>query len=127
MDYANLCLGCMEEKGGSNSCPNCGYDHTLGPVSSHHLASGTILHDKYLIGKVLGQGGFGITYVAYDLILELKLAIKEFFPMGLVARARGSSEVDTYAGDWKSDMKHGQGTIRAGRGLVARSVYKWED
>jgi len=97
----------MEEKGASKNCPNCGYDQTSSPVSSQHLAPGTILHAKCLIGKVLGQGGFGITYLAWDSILDLKLAVKEFFPMGLVARSSGKAHVETYAGDQGEQFSFG--------------------
>jgi serine/threonine protein kinase len=107
VNTSEICFGCMEIKGSQKTCANCGYQEDSGPESSHHLSPGTILANKYLVGKVLGQGGFGITYVAYDLILELKLAVKEFFPMGLVARARGSSEVDTYAGEQKEQYAFG--------------------
>lgn len=45
------------------------------------LPSGTLLyHNQYRIEKVLGQGGFGITYLAHDFSLDRKVAIKEFFP-----------------------------------------------
>lgn len=54
------------------------------------MKPGTILHEQYLIGTVLGQGGFGITYVGYDIFLELKVCIKEYYPMGQVSR---SSEI----------------------------------
>ena len=54
------------------------------------MKPGTILHEQYLIGTVLGQGGFGITYVGYDISLELKVCIKEYYPMGQVSR---SSEI----------------------------------
>jgi serine/threonine protein kinase len=107
MDYSKLCFGCMEEKVVAQTCPRCGYDQTSGPASSHHLAPGTTLHDKYLIGKVLGQGGFGITYLAWDSILDLKLAIKEFFPMGLVARSSGNAQVETYVGDQGEQFSFG--------------------
>jgi serine/threonine protein kinase len=107
MDHHNLCYGCMENKCTSKICTHCGYDQTSGPASSHHLAPGKILHDKYLIGKVLGQGGFGITYLAWDVNLELKIAVKEFFPMGLVARSAGSTRVETYAVDQDEQFSFG--------------------
>ena len=46
----------------------------------------TQLHDKYQIKKVLGQGGFGITYLAYDQTLQQNVAIKEYFPVKIVRR-----------------------------------------
>jgi len=51
------------------------------------LPVGSVLMDRYRIGSLLGRGGFGITYVAWDRVLELKLAVKEYFPMGLAFRA----------------------------------------
>lgn len=50
------------------------------------LASGTILNGKYIVRKTLGEGGFGITYLAWDINMEAKIAIKEFFPTNLVSR-----------------------------------------
>ncbi len=80
----NRCFGCMEEIRGY-PCPMCGYDPSGGGLD-YALRPGTILNGKYLIGKVLGQGGFGITYVGWDLALERKVAVKEYYPSGQVSR-----------------------------------------
>ena len=81
----NRCLGCMEEIQGY-PCPYCGFDPQKTPASNYVLPSGTVLAGHYVVGRVLGQGGFGITYIGYDLNLERKVAIKEYFPSGQVSR-----------------------------------------
>ena len=52
----------------------------------HCLRKGTRLIGRYIIEGVLGQGGFGITYLGTDELHEKKVAIKEFFPQGIVTR-----------------------------------------
>lgn len=76
----SLCLGCMREKTASGPCPYCGFQEEAYHPLSGHLPLYTILNGKYLVGKVLGYGGFGVTYLGYDLNLKIKLAIKEYFP-----------------------------------------------
>ncbi len=80
MDINRLCMGCMRElEEGDSFCPHCGYK--CGEANTARaLQPQTILNGKYLVGKVIGEGGFGITYIAYDLNLERRVAIKEFFP-----------------------------------------------
>ena len=50
------------------------------------LRKGTRLIGRYTIEGVLGQGGFGITYLGMDELHKKKVAIKEFFPQGIVTR-----------------------------------------
>ena len=52
----------------------------------HCLRKGTRLIGRYTIEGVLGQGGFGITYLGMDELHEKPVAIKEFFPQGIVTR-----------------------------------------
>ena len=52
-----------------------------------HLEQNTVLQEgKYRIIRVLGQGGFGITYLAENILLGKEVAIKEFFPKDFCAR-----------------------------------------
>ena len=67
-------------------CSHCGYDPATDPSQAYVLRPGTILMGKYIIGAPLGQGGFGITYIGWDLSAERKVAIKEYFPSGQVSR-----------------------------------------
>ena len=71
---------------GDHSCGKCGYDPVSYVVAPHHLPPGTVLHERYLLGKVLGEGGFGITYVGRDTLLDMKVAVKEFYMNGYVNR-----------------------------------------
>ena len=50
------------------------------------LRKGTRLIGRYTVEGVLGQGGFGITYLGMDELHKKKVAIKEFFPQGIVTR-----------------------------------------
>jgi serine/threonine protein kinase len=50
------------------------------------LPRGTLLHGQYRVGRVLGSGGFGVTYVAWDERLETRVAIKEYFPRDFARR-----------------------------------------
>ena len=89
------CFGCMEPVT-EVPCPHCGYDPRT-PDPDFALRRGTILNGKYLVGRVLGQGGFGITYIGMDLVLERKVAIKEYFPTGKVGRNGSTTALTWYA------------------------------
>lgn len=79
----------MEETS-SYPCPHCGFLPQQQPAQGYALKPGTILHGKYLVGNMLGQGGFGITYIGWDLALGRKVAIKEYFPSSCVSRDTGA-------------------------------------
>ena len=88
-----LCYNCFKEiPEGNVPCPYCGFD--LGenvkkyPVA---LRAGTVLNGRYIVGRVLGQGGFGITYLALDTQLNAKVAIKEFMPGEIATRVGGTT------------------------------------
>ena len=59
--------------------------------SPQALPYGYPLHGQYQIGDVLGQGGFGITYMARDVSSNRMVAVKELFPASQVQRGDGAS------------------------------------
>ena len=107
MELEQLCMGCMAERGGAERCPHCGWVEGTAPESPLHLPPRTILNEKYLLGRVLGQGGFGITYLGWDINLNLKLAIKEYMPQDLASRAAGQSQIAAYTGTMSGQFDYG--------------------
>ena len=94
---------------GETVCPECGRPYGSVKAESFALKPGTILDGKYLVGEMLGQGGFGITYIGFDLLLEQKVAIKEYYPMstGMVSRENSTTVVWSSAVMQKSGMEKG--------------------
>ena len=106
MNTGGICLSCFQNTGGLNPCPHCGADAAHIQTSMQHLTPGTVLNQNYLIGKALGQGGFGITYIGWDLNAWRIVAVKEYYPSGLVTRERGTvvTPIDAAA---KTKLKKG--------------------
>ncbi len=84
MRYCPFCMNVIGT--GDVICGACG-KFVNEEVPTHHLKPGTILYNKIYIGASLGEGGFGITYIGRDLNLDIKVAVKEFYPNGYVNRA----------------------------------------
>lgn len=103
-----LCMGCMSRKGNAVVCAQCGY-FDRPPENPQQLPPRTILEGKYVIGRALGQGGFGITYLGCDLKLNKKLAIKEYFPVQISTRAQDHLTVSPISIKNQHDMEYGLG------------------
>ena len=67
-------------------CSNCGNSQQIN-IAGHLLLPGTFLNNRYVVGKCLGEGGFGITYIGRDINLDRLVAIKEYYPAGYVNRS----------------------------------------
>lgn len=83
---ARLCMGCMQPlPEGRSACGICGY-----PADAQNppafLAAGTLLSERYLVGKVLTSGGDSAVYMGYDQVLKSPITIREFFPETLCER-----------------------------------------
>ncbi len=99
------CRHCFGEAPAEGPCPRCGHDSGRQPWRPPALAPGTELGGEYRLGRVLGKGGFGITYVALDVNLERRVAVKEFFPAAVAARGPDQTSVvatdEGLFGDWR--------------------------
>lgn len=102
MKFCNRCMERLEEE---FVCTRCGYDLREHQDIVHALRPGTVLYGKYVVGNVLGQGGFGITYIGYDLALEVKVAIKEYYVTGIASRIDTVSQEVYWTSD-PSNMSH---------------------
>lgn len=76
---------------------------------AHQLPAGTLLSDKYEIIRTLGEGGFGITYMGRNTVLDIPVAIKEYYPHGYASRSAAydlsititDSTKNSYFSKWK--------------------------
>jgi hypothetical protein len=120
VDPDTLCLSCLQIGDQSRGCPSCGFDERAAPPSPLHLPPRTILHGQYLLGRVLGQGGFGITYLAWDLNLDTPVALKEFLPTEFASRASGQLGVRPYGEDGVTNFGAGLDAFEAEARTLAR-------
>ena len=105
---SKLCYGCFSPMEKEGVCPHCGYE-AAAEASKYPTAlkSGTILNGKYLLGRVLGQGGFGITYAAKNLESGTLTAIKEYLPEVLAGRD-ATGQVSAFGGQRTVDFENGK-------------------
>ena len=101
----DYCAKCMMPLDGETKCHYCGYEQkNTAEEATHVLRYGTILHERYLLGLPLGQGGFGITYIGRDLLLDMRVAIKEYYPSGYANRYIEKSDRITATGIEQKDV-----------------------
>ena len=99
-----FCFYCMNSRveEGAAQCPECGREIPLvlkgDEVVPRALLPGTVLKNRYILGRPLGAGGFAVTYLAWDKELYIVRAVKEFFPMNLMQKLSLQKE---YVDNWK--------------------------
>lgn len=102
------CMGCMELYDKKwDLCPHCGYPANGKPESPLHMSPGSVLNGRYEIGRVIGYGGFGVTYIAWDPILRIKVAIKEYLPSEFSTRAEGQTRITIFTGEKERQFNDG--------------------
>lgn len=105
-------------------CPRCTYPQ---PLDNNHLYLHPPyrLYHQYVIGRVLGHGSFGITYLAYDRNLGVKAAIKEYFPAEFAMRNHENQHVVSLEGQKRELFLNGKKKFIAEARLLSalRSPY----
>lgn len=99
MPQYDSCTNCFMPLNGNTVCSNCGHDKSTERKYPGTLPAFTILNNKYLVGRVLGKGGFGITYNALDFSDNSICAIKEYMPAEYSTRSGGSNSVVPFSDD----------------------------
>lgn len=114
------CSRCMRELKEEGVCPHCGYDPSE-EQPNYLLMEGTLLQNgRYELGVVIGRGGFGITYAAWDLVLDIPVAIKEYYPESYCDRDNSESDIVIPRQEYQSYYQLGLQTfIREARILAS--------
>lgn len=103
----NLCDFCFEPMVTEDVCTRCGLSHESYHAEAGLLMPGTNLLGKYIIGRVLGRGGFGATYLAYSSERDEVVAIKEYYPTGIANRAKGEEKISIVSDDKRKVFEKG--------------------
>lgn len=99
-----ICPSCFKPTSETVRCPDCKEQR-----DGIYLPIGTSLRGgEYLVGKVLGKpGGFGITYLAWNTQLDVKVAIKEYLPLQIAGRSKTGISVSVHAEEYQPDFDFG--------------------
>lgn len=111
---------------GQKICPKCQYQNELYYANPRCLKPGTLLNNRFYVGIVLGEGGFGVTYIGWDTILDMTVAIKEYFPANVASRdctASLTNDINIFGG--RSEQEYKLGLERYIR--EARTLSKFHD
>lgn len=117
---AAMCPCCFGRTVVHGTCRGCGYPGQSDNRNGVHLMPGTVLLDRYRVGRVLGQGGFGATYLGWDDRLRIKVAVKEFYPANLIARVSGGSGVIPFSDEHARSFAAGLSKFLEEARLLAR-------
>ena len=116
-----MCYNCFQEKREASwPCSCCGFDLEENikkyPAA---LRAGTVLNQRYIVGRVLGQGGFGITYLAWDEKLAARVAVKEYMP-GEIAVRKGETSVSVRTAERADEFAYGAERFKEESRILAK-------
>ena len=119
MEGTGYCMGCMHELDWDGRCHYCGFDERNYKKDQQLGLHTRLKNGEYMIGRQLGQGGFGITYIGMDTTLLQTVAIKEYFPFGAVRR-NDRNEIELNDEKYRKDYEKGLESFLCEGRILAR-------
>lgn len=101
---AGWCPYCFEQLTAAGTCPACARERV--ESAPDDLPAGTSIEGRYVIGRALGRGGFGVTYLGWQQMPGRQVAIKEYLPQ-TVARRRSDGQVVPHKSSAESEFRQG--------------------
>ena len=120
MEFKGLCLGCMNNKGDAMECPKCGYIEGT-PQVLPFLEPGTLLKERYIVGKHLNANGEGVTYIGFDVTTNKKVTVREYLPKTLCSRVKDDDSIIIASGNKLVYQDYLQDFMEIGRALTKLS------
>ena len=120
MEFKGLCLGCMNNKGDVMECPKCGYVEGT-PQVLPYLEPGTLLKERYIIGKHISANGEGVTYIGLDVTTNKKVTVREYLPKTLCSRVKDDDSIIIASGNKLVYQDYLQDFMEIGRALAKLS------
>lgn len=120
MGRCERCFQTYDDDIAMGVCPHCGYFEGFQEEDLRYLPIGTILQGRYCIGGVIGAGGFGITYKAWDLQHNVCKAVKEYFQQGVANRIPGTTEVIISAPKRAEEFEYGRTRLLNEAQIIAK-------
>lgn len=104
---SEFCPNCFQKIKGQSQCPHCNYD-CFERENQLALPMNALLNGRYVAGRILGAGGFGITYKAYDLVTNQLCAVKEYVPLGYANRHKDRMTLTPTSVEKEEVFNHGK-------------------
>lgn len=119
MKQCPFCFTEFDEQSSAGVCPRCGYYAGIPAKNKRSLPLGCIVNRRYHVGGVIGEGGFGITYVVWDPMMNVRLAMKEYYQRGVVNRVPGTREIFIAAPGRAAEFTYGKARLLEEARIVA--------
>lgn len=102
------CYGCMRPLPYPDApCPHCGYDKRMVAFNRSHLEPGTMLCGRYVIGRPMGLGSFGNTYIGWDTAKDIAVTVKEFLPTEFAVHRLGDTTIQFLSDEGRERFEQG--------------------